>query len=69
MISSIDLFFSRDCALGAGPDVELPRAFAAGVGAVDVVVCVVVGGFATVDEALPNKLVAEGALIEGAAAD
>lgn len=26
MISSMDLFFRRDCALGAGPEVELPRA-------------------------------------------
>jgi hypothetical protein len=26
MISSMDLFFSRDCVVGAGPAVELPRA-------------------------------------------
>jgi len=34
MISSIDLFLRRDCALGAGPDVELPRALAPAAGAV-----------------------------------
>jgi len=35
MISSIDLFLRRDCALGAGPEVELPRALAPAAGAVD----------------------------------
>lgn len=34
MISSIDLFFNRDCAVGGGPEVEPPRFVDALVGAV-----------------------------------
>lgn len=49
----MDLFFSRDCGVGAGPAVDAPSVFAAGV-------CVVVASAGLLDVA-PNK---EGVVVD-----
>lgn len=75
MISSIDLFFRRDCALGAGPDVELPRPLAAGAASFVVVVSefdaapgVIVCEADALVIAVPNNVApAAGAVVLGAA--